>query len=298
MSTVGVIGLGLMGSALAEQFLASGRRVIGFDLRDECCQQLRDLGGEPVESAGAVFGLASVVVLSLPNSDAVEETCIAALHTGSIEDPAMQTWRTNRLRIIDTTTGDPERTTELGRRLWEAGIDYLDATLTGSSQQARAGEVVITAGGPIEPFHQSEELFRCFAKQWFHVGPWGSGAKTKLVVNLVLGLNRAVLAEGLAFAQACGLDLNAVLEILRSGAAYSRSMDTKGRKMIEGDFAPEARLAQHLKDVHLILETSNRIGATTPLSHLHEELLSALVQQGLGDNDNSCVIRAFPRRHE
>ena len=116
--------------------------------------------------------------------------------------------------------------------------------------------------------------------------------------RLVLGLNRAVLAEGLAFAQACGLDLNAVLEILRSGAAYSRAMDTKGRKMIEADFAPEAKLAQHLKDVHLILETSDRIGATTPLSHLHEELLSVLVQQGLGDDDNSCVIRAFPRRHE
>ncbi len=132
MSTVGVIGLGLMGSALAERFLAGGRHVIGFDLRDECHQRLRDLGGESVESADAVFEVAPVVVLSLPNSDTVEKICIAALHTRSIEIPAKQIERTDRLRIIDTTTGDPERTTSLRLRLSEAGIDYLDATFSGN----------------------------------------------------------------------------------------------------------------------------------------------------------------------
>jgi 3-hydroxyisobutyrate dehydrogenase-like beta-hydroxyacid dehydrogenase len=136
-------------------------------------------------------------------------------------------------------------------------------------------------------------LFRLCARQWFHVGPWGSGARTKLVVNLVLGLNRAALAEGLAFARACGLDLPAVLDVLRSGAAYSRAMDTKGRKMIEGDFAPEARLAQHLKDVRLILDAGRRSGATLPLSELHERLLAGQTDRGLGDLDNSAVIRAF-----
>jgi 3-hydroxyisobutyrate dehydrogenase-like beta-hydroxyacid dehydrogenase len=113
------------------------------------------------------------------------------------------------------------------------------------------------------------------------------------VVNLVLGLNRAVLAEGLAFARMCGLDLPAVLDILRSGAAYSRVMDTKGRKMIEADFAPEAKLDQHLKDVRLILDAGRRVGAALPLSGLHEELLAGLVGRGLGECDNSCVIRAF-----
>ena len=160
MNIVGVIGLGLMGSALAERLLTHGWGVVGFDVRDECRQRLRDLGGDPVESAESVFGLAPIVILSLPNSDAVEETCVWAFRTRSAENPPMQTWGTDRLRIIDTTTGDPERTTELGRRLWESGIDYLDATLTGSSQQARAGEVVVTAGGRPSVFQKSEELFR------------------------------------------------------------------------------------------------------------------------------------------
>lgn len=286
VKTVGVIGLGLMGSALAERFLAAGRRVVGFDLRDEARQRLVELGGEAVTSVKAVIEAASVVLLSLPNSDVVEHVCHA--DAGLFRNDGFL-----KLRIIDTTTGDPDRTAALGRRLSDAGIEYLDATLTGSSQQARDGEVVVTAGGSPAAFQQSEDLFRCFAKQWFHVGPWGSGARTKLVVNLVLGLNRAVLAEGLAFARACGLELPAVLEILRSGAAYSRVMDTKGRKMIDADFAPQAKLAQHLKDVRLILEAGRRAAAALPLSELHEQLLSSLNAQGLGDWDNSAIIRAF-----
>lgn len=293
MNTVGVIGLGLVGSALAERFLAGGKTVVGFDPREEARNLLLRLGGEPVESARDVFVRSSVVVFSLPNSDVVEEVCLDALRTRSAEVFSLQTSGTCRLRIIDTTTGEPQRTTAVGRRLFEAGIDYLDATITGSSQQVRDGEVIITAGGPIEPFQQSEELFRLFAKQWFHVGPWGSGARTKLVINLVLGLNRAVLAEGLSFAKAYGLSLPVMLDILKSGAAYSRAMDTKGLKMIESDFAPQAKISQHLKDVRLILDAAREAGASTPFSHLHERLLSDLERAGFGALDNSAIIRAF-----
>ena len=113
--------------------------------------------------------------------------------------------------------------------------------------------MLVIAGGEPGAIAACGDLFATFATQAFPVGPWGSGARMKLIVNLVLGLNRAVLAEGLALARACGLDPAAALEILRAGPAYSRVMDTKGTKMLSGDFTPEARLAQHLKDVHLIL---------------------------------------------
>jgi len=195
--------------------------------------------------------------------------------------------------VIDTTTGDPERTAEAGRRLAAAGTRYLDAAVAGSSALARAGEVVVMAGGEADAFREAEPLFGLFARRWYHVGPWGSGARMKLVVNLVLGLNRAVLAEGLAFARRCGLDAGAALDVLASGPAYARVMDAKGRKMIDGEFSPEARLAQHLKDVRLILEAGGKVGAALPLSHLHEHLLATLAGRGLGEYDNSCVIRAF-----
>jgi 3-hydroxyisobutyrate dehydrogenase-like beta-hydroxyacid dehydrogenase len=281
VDAVGIIGLGLMGGALAERFRGGGLRVVGYDLRDECRQQLASVGGEATGSVREVFASSRTVVLSLPTSDAVREVLSEAgeLLRGAI--------------VIDTTTGDPIATEEIGRQLACAGCDYLDATLTGSSAQARAGEVVVTAGGPAEVFAKAQPLFRLFASRWFHVGPWGSGARTKLVVNLVLGLNRVVLAEGLSFARRCGLDPEAVLEVLKSGAAYSRAMDTKGRKMIAGDFAPQARLSQHLKDVRLILGEGGRAGAELPFSALHEKLLAQLVERGLGDCDNSAVIRAF-----
>ena len=150
-------------------------------------------------------------------------------------------------------------------------------------------------GGEAEAFRAAEELFRHFAKQWFHVGPWGSGARAKLVVNLVLGLNRAVLAEGLTFARHCGLDPGAMLDILKCGAAYSRVMDSKGHKMLDADFSPEAKLSQHLKDVRLILEAGQRVGAVLPLSRLHENLLAGLEELGFGALDNCAVIKAFER---
>ncbi len=281
MDTVGVVGLGLMGGALAGRFLGAGLRVVGFDLCDDCRRRLAAAGGSVTPSVRDVFEAARTVVLSLPDS-----TAVAAVLAEAGDALAGAT-------VIDTTTGDPDATAAAGKRLQAAGAEYLDATLTGSSREAAAGELVVTAGGRAEAFAAGEVLFRLFARRWVHVGPWGSGARAKLAVNLVLGLNRAVLAEGLGFARACGLDPAALLDVLRAGAAYSRVMDTKGPKMLAGDFAPEARLAQHLKDVRLILAQGAATGATLPLSELHERLLTQLARDGFGECDNSSVIRAF-----
>jgi 3-hydroxyisobutyrate dehydrogenase-like beta-hydroxyacid dehydrogenase len=115
----------------------------------------------------------------------------------------------------------------------------------------------------------------------------------KLVVNMVLGLNRAVLAEGLAMAERCGIAPAAALDMLKATPAYSAAMDTKGPKMVARDFSPQARLSQHFKDVRLIRELASRVGAATPLSVVHEELLARAVALGLGDADNSAIIEVF-----
>ena len=114
----------------------------------------------------------------------------------------------------------------------------------------------------------------------------------KLIVNLVLGLNRAVLAEGLALATACGMDGQQVLDVLRQGPAYSTVMDTKGSKMVLEEFAAEARLTQHLKDVQLIRQLGVENKHPLPLSQVHEKLLERAVQLGYGAADNSAVIMA------
>jgi 3-hydroxyisobutyrate dehydrogenase-like beta-hydroxyacid dehydrogenase len=115
----------------------------------------------------------------------------------------------------------------------------------------------------------------------------------KLVTNLVLGLNRAALAEGLAFASAFGCDVQQTLEILRTSMAYSRIMDTKGEKMIQSDFQPQAKLSQHLKDVRLMLEAAADAGMQLPLTETHRRLLEQAEAAGLGDLDNSAIIEVI-----
>ena len=127
----------------------------------------------------------------------------------------------------------------------------------------------------------------------FYAGPWGSGSRMKLISNLVLGLNRAALAEGLVFARAIGVDPEAALEVLMGTMAYSRIMDTKGRKMVDGDFCIQARLSQHLKDIRLILDAAAAAGQPLPLTETHRRLLEAAEAAGFGDADNSAIIRAF-----
>lgn len=280
--TVGLVGVGLLGKALAERLLRAGFSVVGYDVNSERGQALAALGGRAADSLGEI-ACCSRVLLSLPDTPIVE----TVLHELG---PQLRAGT----YLVDTTTGDPERTAALGANLARQGIHYLDATISGSSEQVRAGEAVVMVGGEPASSERCADLFACFAKEWFHVGPWGSGARMKLVINLVLGLNRAVLAEGLSLARASGLDLRETLRVLRAGAAYSRVMDTKGQKMIAGEFQPQARLAQHLKDVRLILAEAERVGALVPLSQVHRDLLEWVEARGWGEEDNAAVIRAYP----
>jgi len=123
-----------------------------------------------------------------------------------------------------------------------------------------------------------------------HVGPNGAGARAKLVINLVLGLNRLALAEGLLFGLRQGLDGRALLAVLKDSGAYSRAMDLKGERMVEGNFEAEGKLVQHLKDVELMLEVGHAAGAPLLATALHRQLLLAGVAGGLGDHDNSAII--------
>ena len=279
---IGIVGLGLLGTAIARRLLGKGFVVVGYDISPRQLDGFSSAGGRAAGSAAEVAASCRRLVLSLPTTDTVE--AVVNDMTGHLRPGDI---------VVDTTTGEPGRTADLGRRLAGIGVEYLDATISGSSAEALAGSVVVMAGGNAAPFAACEDIFEAFARRWFHVGPWGSGAAMKLVVNLVLGLNRAALAEGLGLARSLDLDLAAALAVMREGAAYSRAMDVKGEKMVQGDFTPQARLAQHLKDVRLMLASAETVGAKLPLSMLHRELLESLVAAGHGELDNSAIVKAF-----
>lgn len=265
MNTHGIIGMGLMGSALMQMTDATR----GWDIDASRCVN--------ASTANEVFEHCDVVFLCLPNSTIVR----TVLHAASLKPG---------LILIDITTGDPAEMAALGAELAKQGVHYLDATVSGSSAQLLQRDVLVMVGGDAEVFERCHELFAKFARETIHVGPCGSGAKMKLVTNLVLGLNRAALAEGLALAWDLDLNPAQTLDIMRRSMAYSRIMDTKGEKMITQDFTPQAKLSQHLKDVRLMLAASS---IPLPLSETHRQLLEKAEALGFGDADNCAVIRAY-----
>lgn len=281
VKSIGIVGLGLLGSALADRLLSRGWSVAGFDVDSDRRNALSQAGGVTLNRLADVAGF-DVMLLSLPTSQVVADV------VSSLKDElrAGQT-------IVDTTTGNPAEVESVADVLADFGVDYLDATVGGSSQQARAGDVIIMAGGPVDAFNRCRALFDDLAKRTFYLGPAGSGSRMKLAVNLVLGLNRAVLAEGLGFAGSLGLNLATTLEVLQASPAASTVMATKGEKMLQREFKPQARLAQHLKDVKVILDTGQAVGAKLPMSAVHQTLLEELVDSGNGDLDNSAIIKAF-----
>ncbi len=198
---LGLIGVGLLGGAMAERLVGRGVGVLGSDLDPSRREALRGMGGEVAPSACEVARSCDRVILSLPTSDVAAE--VVAQVEASLRPGAT---------IIDTTTGEPADAVAMGARLAARGVAYLDATVSGSSEQARRGEVVVMVGGDPRSFADCRDVFDAIARAAFHVGPVGAGARMKLATNLVLGLNRAALAEGLAFARRMGLDPSLTLE--------------------------------------------------------------------------------------
>jgi 3-hydroxyisobutyrate dehydrogenase-like beta-hydroxyacid dehydrogenase len=191
---------------------------------------------------------------------------------------------------IDNSTIHPDASAALAAELGRRGIAMLDAPVGGSSGQARRREAPVVVGGDPEVFAHCRPILDALAQRVHHVGPNGSGARAKLVINLVLGLNRLALAEGLLFGLRQGLDGKTLLSVLKDSAAYSRAMDIKGERMLEGNFEPEGKLAQHLKDVELMLEVGHAAGAPLLATALHRQLLIAGVAAGLSERDNSSII--------
>ena len=286
--TVGIVGVGLVGTALAQNLLKAGFDVVGYDIDKSRCDRLRSMGGRPAGSPADVGAAAPRVMLSLLTSDVVRDV---------VEGPdGLLAADTPPRTIVDTTTGDPDETAALAARLAGRGVAYLDATVAGSSRQVADRTGVFMVGGDADAFAACDDLFAALGGNARHLGGAGSGARAKLACNLVLGLNRLALAEGLVLAERLGLEPRGFLDLLRRTPAYSAAMDVKGEKMLRGDFAPAARLAQHRKDVALILDCAERVGQDLPLSAAHLAVLDAAIAAGDGDLDNAAVIRELRRR--
>ena len=282
---VGIVGLGLVGQALAARLLAAGFDVTGYDLRPEARQAF---GGHAASSVREVGGKAACVVLAVFDSQDVIEV---------VEGPEGLLAGGSIVRsVIDCSTGDPAKLAALSERLARRGIAFIEGPLSGSSQQIAAGEATQLLGGEADAIASCDPVLQALSSQRIHVGAAGSAATAKLATNLVLGLNRAALAEGMVFAESLGIAPDKFLALVLATPARSGAAEAKGELMVRGDFAPQSRIRQHLKDVELMLASAAQAGQPLPLSQAHAALMRDAIAAGDGDLDNAGLIRQFRRQ--
>jgi len=280
---VGVIGVGLMGEVYARRLVAAGFTVIGYDVDPAKTARLAQFGAR----AGTLPDIAQTcepIVVAVFNTEQVEDVVERALipaAAGKI--------------VLVTSTCDPDRIAALGARVGDK-LRFLETPVSGTSEQVRQGDGVGLIGGDQKIAADAAPVLEALFAKSFHIGKVGDGGRAKLAVNLILGLNRLALAEGLVFAARLGLDPAAFLDVARGSAAASQVMDTKGLKMINGDFAPEGRVRQTLKDTQLMLDQARKAGQQLPLLQIHADVLQACVRQGDSEQDNSIVIEEIRRR--
>ncbi|RJQ59637.1 MAG: NAD(P)-dependent oxidoreductase [Desulfobacteraceae bacterium] len=283
---IGFIGLGLMGKGMVRNLLSADYRVIGYDISPSEIAAVIEMGAEASSDPADLVDRVDLIMLSLPNSKVVEDVILHAL---KLPEKGRR-----GLVVIDTTTADPLMSAEMAAGLKTKGIEMLDATISGTSKMCAERDVTFMVGGSRDVYKDCEPVFATLGRRSSYLGKNGSGALMKLIVNLVLGLNRMVLAEGLSLGKKAGMDQNTILEVLKNSAAYSRAMDMKGLKMIDKDFLPpEGKLAFHLKDVRLILDLASRLDFPLPLSSLHAQALTSQVAKGRGEWDNSGIIAFY-----
>jgi 3-hydroxyisobutyrate dehydrogenase-like beta-hydroxyacid dehydrogenase len=285
---VGIVGLGLMGEVYARRLIEAGIPVIGFDIDPSRSTRLAEIGGRPAPSGADLAKSARCVILAVFSTDQVEDVVerelLPALGEGSGKI------------VLCMSTCDPDRVAALANRVIPRGIRYLDVPVSGTSDQVRRGDGVALIGGDVSIADEVKDVFDALFVRRFHVGKVGDGGRAKLAVNLILGLNRLALAEGLVFAERLGLDPAAFLDVARGSASYSQVMETKGPKMVRDDFSAEGRVKQTLKDVHLMLDKAAAVGQKLSVLAVHADVLEACVRAGEADLDNSAVIKEMRRR--
>lgn len=288
---VGVIGTGLMGTACARRLLAAGHEVVGHDVDAQKLGKFRETGADGVRSLAELVQACRRIVLAVFNTDQVEDI---------IEGPQglIRTLAADAAPpvVVCISTCDPDRIAALAARIPAARLHFVEAPISGTSAQTARGEGLGLIGGDPVAVEDARAVLDAICPRRHYLGAAGNGGRAKLAINLILGINRAALAEGLVLAERMGLDPAAFLAVARDSAAYSQIMDVKGGKMLTGDFSPHGTITQTLKDFRLMLEQAARHGQRLPLAQTYADLVQGCVAHDESDLDNSAVIQEIRRR--
>ncbi len=288
--TVGIAGLGLMGTACATRLAGAGLALVGYDVDAGRREAFAGPGRSAARSL-ADLAACDVVVLAVFDTAQVEEVVEG-------EGGLLQAARAGGHRpvVLCTSTCDPDRLAALGQRCDAAGLAFAEMPVSGTSGTLARGEAVGLVAGHEADLSRAAPVLEALCPSRHVLGAVGNGSRAKLAVNLVLGLNRSALAEGLVFAGQLGLDPERFLDVLIGSAAYSRVMQVKGTMMATRTFEPlQGKVDQSLKDFRLILAQAAARGQALPFASVYAGLLDDCVNRGEAGRDNAFIVEAIAR---
>jgi 3-hydroxyisobutyrate dehydrogenase-like beta-hydroxyacid dehydrogenase len=289
IKNIGLIGIGLVGIRLASLLIDEGYDVYGIDIDDHQHELFLELGGIGCNNPKEVAERSEVIFLALMTPKIVEDVLFNKV-TGIIAA------RSQTKIIINCSTIDPGTSEEFGTRLREYQVKYVECPIAGGSVQIEQKKATYLIGGEKALYSKLLPIFKPLSSQVIYTGPIGSAMKAKLIINLILGLNRAALAEGILFADILGMDRQTMLDIIHKSPADSFIARTKGSILIQEDFSPRGYLFQHAKDVSLIIKEAQNRKRSLPFSELHYQLLQAAIEHGDGELDNIAIFKELERQ--
>jgi L-threonate 2-dehydrogenase len=286
VTTTAVVGLGIMGSAIAQHLLDAGCEVLGYDVDDARVRQLETSGGTALTSVREAAERADVVLTSLPGSQAALDVC-RELAAGAREG----------LVVVETSTLPHGVKNSCRDLLRAAGGDLLDCPLSGTGAQARVRDVVVYGSGDEAAFERVRGVLEVFSRSVRYLGPFGSGSTMKLVANLLVAVHNAATAEAFALGEAAGLDPQQIYDTIRDGAGNSVIFEKRGQLMVDRAYRPAtAKISMFVKDTGLIAEFSDGLGLELPVLEATRPLYDRAVERGLADADAAALLEIMGAR--
>jgi 3-hydroxyisobutyrate dehydrogenase len=288
-SKLGFIGIGYMGRPIAQRLLKAGFRLTAYDRHRTKAEDLIQYGGTVAENVAELSSNCDVVLSCLASDDAVlniykgADGAFANAHRGSL--------------VIDLSTVNPQTSQELSRLGSARGVGVLDVTISGSTPVAEQGALTLFGGGDQGCFAAAESIFRVIARKYFYLGPSGSGATMKLVVNSLLGIGMQAIAEAVALGEKAGLDRNRLLDVLSETAVVAPAHVGKLERAMKGDYSPQFPLRLMNKDFGLILNLAAAVGAQMPATHAAFEVNVAQSAQGQEQDFSAVILEMEKQAH-
>lgn len=286
--TVGIVGLGAMGSGMADSLLRQGFRVQGFDVNPAARAALAERGGIATESAADAARSAQAYVIIVVNSEQAEMTLFgadggaAALPHGSV--------------VLLCSTVRPAFARATGERLASMGIEMLDAPVSGGVARAAEGKLTVMASGTPSAFAKADAVLAALAEHVYHLGDaCGQGSTVKMINQLLAGVHIAAAGEAMAFGTRAGVDPQTLFDVISHSAGSSWMFQNRVPHMLEGDYAPRSAVDIFVKDLGIVLDTGRETHFPLPLAATAHQLFLMASAAGFGRQDDAAVVKVFER---